>query len=855
MGDAGPAEATDGYRLGVDLGTTFTAAAVRRGDRVEMVTLGIRHPEMPSVIAITDDEIVVGEAAERRALIDPGSIAREFKRRIGDPTPLIVNSTPWSAEALTGRLLSHVLDQVATAESEPPVRLTVTHPANWGEYKLDHLREALLLADCEGAQLIPEPVAAAYYYAAQGRISPGQRLAVFDFGGGTLDTAIVHAKSHYDFDLVGQPKGLERLGGVDLDYALFAHVLTLAEVDLDTIEDTKSNRQAVGRLRSDCRDAKEYLSVDTSTAIPITLPSPHTDVRINRTEFEGLIRQRLSDATKVMKANINEAGLQTTDIDGVLLVGGTSRIPIVSQVIGEDLRLPVFADAHPKHSIAAGATHAPTEPDAPPRSSASAAVTLPPNAGSHDPAPVRAGAGVVKGLLPEDRTDHEQSVEAIDDNGEIHGGDSGPGRLTAPDWTSIGPSLGLPPGRPVRSDDATEDDHTAQRASLRSWLVLGAAAAVLIGGAAITFSIARQPDTSATPATDSVSTIATTGATETSTSITNAEGTENQRATQGTYVVTGRIRVGARPTTPVFAGNSIWVANLGEGTVSRINPLTDQVTNTISVGTEPATPTFAEGTLWVPNSADGTVSRVDPGSNSVTDTIIVGASPATPLYAGGAIWVTNRGDATVSRVEPSTNQVISTISVGVDPWWPVLADDDIWIANLGSDTVSRIDPNTDQVVATILVGDGPDLPLVAEGALWVANSLSGTVMRIDPGTNQVTTSIVVGAEPWTPTFAAGSVWVSNHGDGTVSRIDPVSNDVTQTLSVGAGPRTPVFAFNALWVTNSEDGTVTRIDPGTVEVTDTIFVGTDARTPGVSDSALWISNFGDGTVSRIEVVSG
>lgn len=363
MGEDGPAEVANGFRLGVDLGTTFTAAAIRRGDQVQMVTLGVRHPEIPSVIAITNDEIVVGDAAERLALVAPGSIAREFKRRIGDPTPLIVNSAPWSAEALTGRLLAHVLDHIKTAEGEPPGHITITHPANWHEYKLDHFRQALMLAGCEDAQLVPEPVAAAHHYAAQGRISPGQRLAVFDFGGGTFDTAIVHATSHRIFDLVGRPKGLERLGGVDLDYALFTHVLDVAEIDLDSLDDTQANRQAVGRLRSDCRDAKEYLSVDTSTAIPIMLPSPHTEVRINRTEFEDMIRQRLTDATKVMAATIAEAGLDTTDIDGVVLVGGTSRIPIVSQVIGEQLQLPVFADAHPKHSIAAGATHAPSETD------------------------------------------------------------------------------------------------------------------------------------------------------------------------------------------------------------------------------------------------------------------------------------------------------------------------------------------------------------------------------------------------------------------------------------------------------------------------------------------------------------
>ncbi|MHB8465410.1 MAG: Hsp70 family protein, partial [Acidimicrobiales bacterium] len=97
------------YELGVDIGTTWTAAALHRDGRVEMVTLGDRSPMIPSVVVVAEDgSVLVGESAERRAASEPDRVAREFKRRVGDPTPLVLGGAPWSAEALTAKLLRFV---------------------------------------------------------------------------------------------------------------------------------------------------------------------------------------------------------------------------------------------------------------------------------------------------------------------------------------------------------------------------------------------------------------------------------------------------------------------------------------------------------------------------------------------------------------------------------------------------------------------------------------------------------------------------------------------------------------------------------------------------------------------------
>ena len=107
----------------------------------------------------------------------------------------------------------------------PPDGVTVTHPANWGPFKRDLLRQAIELADVPGAELCSEPEAAAIAYASRNRVAAGDRVAVYDLGGGTFDAAVLRRADGRRFGLVGAPEGIEHLGGVDFDEAVFRHVL------------------------------------------------------------------------------------------------------------------------------------------------------------------------------------------------------------------------------------------------------------------------------------------------------------------------------------------------------------------------------------------------------------------------------------------------------------------------------------------------------------------------------------------------------------------------------------------------------------------------------------------------------
>jgi actin-like ATPase involved in cell morphogenesis len=351
-----------GYGLGVDLGTTYTAAAVLMEGRVEVAQVGGQRAEIPSLVFVRPDgEVLFGEAAERRGAAEPARLAREFKRRVGDRVPILVGGAPYSAHALTARLLTEVHAIVSRQQEGPPTEITVTHPANWGPYKRELLGQAIQLADLEGVRLRSEPEAAAVQYAAGERIQPDEVVAVYDLGGGTFDAAVLR-KTATGFELLGEPEGIEQLGGIDFDEAVFGHVVATLGSHVTELSPDEDAIEALARLRRDCVAAKEGLSFDTEVMIPVALPGLHTRIRLNRSEFEAMITPALSDTVAAMRRALRSAGIAPPELRSVLLAGGSSRIPLVSQLLSTEFERPVVLDPHPEHTIALGAARLTTPP-------------------------------------------------------------------------------------------------------------------------------------------------------------------------------------------------------------------------------------------------------------------------------------------------------------------------------------------------------------------------------------------------------------------------------------------------------------------------------------------------------------
>ena len=394
-----------GYCLGVDLGTTYTAAAIVREGRAEMAVLGSRTAAVPTVVFIGADEhdVLVGEAAQRRHSSDPSRVAREFKRRLGDATPMFVGGSPRSAESLLAAVLRWVVERVSEQEGAPPERTVVTHPANWGPYRRELLSDVIRQSEVPRVSTITEPEAAAIYYASTERIAPGELVAVYDLGGGTFDAALLRRTTN-GFELVGTPEGIEHLGGIDIDEAIFEHVRLALGSEIDELDlDDPATVRALRRLREECTEAKETLSFDSRATVPVLLPGVQAEVVITRAELEPMIRPMVADTIAAVRRALGSADVEPDALHAVLLVGGSSRIPLVAEMLTAALGRPVALDAHPKHAIALGA-----------------ALTAP---AGEEGAPTGAAAALVDGTADGD-------AEPIPAVGPAQGGDGGASRTS-----------------------------------------------------------------------------------------------------------------------------------------------------------------------------------------------------------------------------------------------------------------------------------------------------------------------------------------------------------------------------------------------------------------------------------------
>jgi molecular chaperone DnaK (HSP70) len=342
------------YGLGLDVGTTFTAAAVWEQGRASVMPLAQRSDAVPTLVYVPEEgQWVVGDAAERHAPDDPTRLARAFKRRLGDPVPLRLGSRDVPAMELTAHMIGWVLAIASDRQGEPPAHAVLTVPAQWGVFRLDLVREAASRAGLQAVELVPEPVAAAVYYSSQHRVAVGETVGVFDLGGGTFDATLVR-RTGSGYEIRGEPTGDPSLGGIDLDDEILAHVRE--SVDLSGVDvDSPQARAGLVVLRSQVVLAKEALSEDVDTAIPVVLPGVARTVRLTRRELEERSQAYVDRAVASFSAMLDRANVRPDELSAVLLVGGGSRMPLVAERLTASLGLAIAVDTHPKYAVCLGA--------------------------------------------------------------------------------------------------------------------------------------------------------------------------------------------------------------------------------------------------------------------------------------------------------------------------------------------------------------------------------------------------------------------------------------------------------------------------------------------------------------------
>jgi molecular chaperone DnaK (HSP70) len=348
-------------RLGIDLGTTTTTVAVSRGGRLLIPDLGRGSAALPTAVLLdADGTLVLGEPALREAPVHPSRVARAFVRRIGDPRPIFVGGAPFPAEVLVARVLGGIVDRVTDQTGAQPSRIAVTYPAHWGPYKVDLLTQAVRLAGVKVERYVTGLEAAALAYAHRAHVPVGSLVAVYDLGGGIFDTGVVR-RTDSGFDLLGEPEGIDHLGGIDFDQAIQAHVVTsLRDANRDGdvegfVHGDPGSAAGLCALGRACADAKERLSTETEASVPVRLPTLRGDSSITRSELESLLRPSIVESVTALQRAVRSAGIESTDLEAVLLVGGSSRMPLVARLVGDELGRPVTVHPDPEGGLAVGA--------------------------------------------------------------------------------------------------------------------------------------------------------------------------------------------------------------------------------------------------------------------------------------------------------------------------------------------------------------------------------------------------------------------------------------------------------------------------------------------------------------------
>ncbi|GAB1692146.1 Hsp70 family protein [Krasilnikovia sp. M28-CT-15] len=363
-----------GWSLSIDFGTSNTAAAYRRGSAEPMpVKLTDQALQMPSAVLVTPDGIQVGAKAVRAARHHADGFERSPKRLIGQDTTYL-----GGRDVPVQSLVAAVLRAVATRAAEVggddrPDSVLLTYPQDWAQPRCQVLRAAAVEAGFapDVVRLVAEPVAAVAYHAHTTPPPPGAAVAVFDFGGGTCDVAVLRAEGTDNGTAelrVLTSAGADPLGGDVLDHLLATAVLArLDERDrgdlVQALRDPK-NGKALQAFRKEVAEGKHDLSENEQARVMVEVGSDEEIVTVTRAEFDELIAPQIRRAVELTTQTLAQAKVAATDLHKLYLTGGSSYLLAVQREMTALLGRPPAKFDDPKLVVALGAHHAAARPQA-----------------------------------------------------------------------------------------------------------------------------------------------------------------------------------------------------------------------------------------------------------------------------------------------------------------------------------------------------------------------------------------------------------------------------------------------------------------------------------------------------------
>jgi len=342
--------------LGIDLGTTNSEIAIYRDGRPEVLRDDQGRIILPSVVGLTETgELLVGEEARNQFLLYPERTVRSIKRRMGSDAKVQLGEREYTPQEISAIILSR-LKEIAQARLGRPIRKAViTVPAYFSDTQRQATREAGEIAGLEVARIINEPTAAALVYeAAQHQ---GKRILVYDLGGGTFDVSVVRIEQGV-VEVISS-HGNNHLGGDDFDHKIVEHVLE--HLKLKHGVDIADRPQAMARILRSAEDAKKQLSDHPYARIAEEYLAEHSgqpvnlDLELSREEYEDMIAPFIEETLGAIHIALESAGLTSSQVDEILLVGGATRTPLIRRRLVEAFGTQPRGEVDPDLCVAMGA--------------------------------------------------------------------------------------------------------------------------------------------------------------------------------------------------------------------------------------------------------------------------------------------------------------------------------------------------------------------------------------------------------------------------------------------------------------------------------------------------------------------
>ncbi len=341
--------------IGIDLGTTNSCVSVFEGGEAKVIANPEGLRTTPSVVSFKKGEMIVGEKAKRQALVNPDTIS-SIKRLMGTKKKVKANGKEYTPEEISAMILGDLKKTAEAYLGEKVTKAVITVPAYFNDSQRQATKNAGKIAGLEVERIINEPTAAALAYGLDKQDS-NEKILVYDLGGGTFDVSILELGDGV-FEVLAT-SGNNKLGGDDFDNRLVDYIID--EIKKEEDIDLSDDKMAMQRIKEAAEKAKKDLSGMTSTNISLPFIAQvdgapvNFETDITRAKFESLISDLVDSTTEPVRKALKDAGLSKSDIDKVILVGGSTRIPMVQELVKKETGKEPSKGVNPDEVVSMGA--------------------------------------------------------------------------------------------------------------------------------------------------------------------------------------------------------------------------------------------------------------------------------------------------------------------------------------------------------------------------------------------------------------------------------------------------------------------------------------------------------------------